>query len=158
MHRAQQLVGLLEDNGWTITAMESCTGGAFLHEITSVEGSSRVTEGGYVTYSNAQKIRVGVSEQVIAEHGVYSRACAEEMSRVALRNVGATFAIGVTGTLSNVDPANADSRPGEVHFSLCGRECVHKTETVAVPLVERKQQKEFLVQHMLERLLEWLQR
>ena len=54
----------------TITTMESCTGGALISAITDVEGASQITEGGFVTYSNEQKIKVGVSKEIIDTYGV----------------------------------------------------------------------------------------
>ena len=40
------------------------------------------------------------------------------MALAAKRAYGADIAVGVTGTMGNVDPANNDSTPGEVFFAI----------------------------------------
>jgi nicotinamide-nucleotide amidase len=53
---------------------------------TDVAGSSDWFECGFVTYSNAAKVRdIGVSENTIVEHGAVSRETVREMAEGALR-------------------------------------------------------------------------
>lgn len=101
-----------------ITTMESCTSGLIASLITDTEGSSAIMKGAFVTYSNEAKIRQGVPEAVIAEHGVYSCETAAAMAGAAMEAYSADIAIGVTGTMGNVDPANSDSTPGEVYYAI----------------------------------------
>ena len=153
MQEAEQLVAQLKQNGLIITAMESCTGGAVLNAITSVEGASNVTQGGYITYSNNQKVRIGVSPDVIERYGVYSQECAKEMARAVRTDMDADIGIGVTGTLSNVDPRNPDSKPGEVHWAVVERDVVSVSRTITVPVMDRSLQKEYIVQAVLKDVL-----
>ena len=102
----------------SITTMESCTSGQIASLITDTEGSSAVMKGAYITYSNEAKVKCGVPESIIAEHGVYSEETARAMAETARKAYSADIAIGVTGTMGNVDPANNDSTPGEVFFAL----------------------------------------
>lgn len=44
------------------------------------------------------------------------------MALAAKRAYGADIAVGVTGTMGNVDPANNDSTPGEVFFAIAHKE------------------------------------
>ena len=106
----------------TITTMESCTAGMLASLITDTEGSSEILKGPFVTYSNEAKIRQGVPEEVIAEYGVYSEETARAMAEAARAAFGAGIAIGITGTFSNADPANADSRPGLVCYAFAFRD------------------------------------
>lgn len=150
MDEACQFVTLLKELHMTITTMESCSGGAIIDAITSVEGASNVTEGGFVTYSNAQKIRMGVSENVIEEYGVYSPECALEMARVAQAVMDVSMVISVTGTFSNVDPNNADSRPGEVHYCIHRESSEPVLRTLSVPIMGRMLQKQFIIAEVLK--------
>ena len=79
-------------------------------------------KGAFVTYSNEAKLRLGVSEKIINEYGVYSKETAAEMARVCREFYDADIGIGVTGTFGNVDPKNKDSAPGEVFFAVSTRE------------------------------------
>ncbi|WP_026521057.1 CinA family protein [Butyrivibrio sp. VCB2001] len=106
----------------TITTMESCTSGLVASLLTDTEGASAVLKGAFVTYSNEAKIKQNVPADVIGRFGVYSEETAREMALAAKRAYGADIAIGVTGTMGNVDPANNDSTPGEVFFAIAHKE------------------------------------
>lgn len=110
-------LGLIEA-GQTIATMESCTSGQVASLITDTEGASAVMPGAFVTYSNAAKIRMGVSAETIETFGVYSAETAVAMARACRAHYGTDIAVGVTGTFGNVDPNNADSAPGEVYFAI----------------------------------------
>lgn len=106
----------------TITTMESCTSGLVASLLTDTEGASAVLKGAFITYSNEAKIKQNVPAYVIERFGVYSEETAREMALAAKRAYGADIAIGVTGTMGNVDPANNDSTPGEVFFAIAHKE------------------------------------
>ena len=101
-----------------ISTMESCTSGMIASLITDTEGSSAVMKGAYITYSNEAKIHCGVPEEIIKEFGVYSEETAAAMAAAARRAYRADIGIGVTGSFGNTDPANPDSVPGELYFSI----------------------------------------
>ena len=102
----------------TITTMASCTAGLLMSLITDTEGSSAVTKGGFVTYSNEAKILNGVPAETIEKYGVNSKETAEAMARACRKTYGANIGVGVTGTFGNVDPNNEDSIPGQVFFAI----------------------------------------
>lgn len=102
----------------TITTMESATSGQIASLITDTEGSSAVMRGAFVTYCNEAKIQQGVPAEVIAAYGVYSEETAAAMAEAAAKAYAADIAIGVTGTMGNIDPSNHDSIPGQVYFAI----------------------------------------
>ncbi len=114
----ERLTKLLIARRLTITTMESCTAGQIASLITDTEGSSAVLPGAFVTYCNAAKVRCGVPAAVIERHGVYSAQAALAMAAACRASYGTNIGIGVTGTMGNVDPANGDSIPGQVHFAI----------------------------------------
>lgn len=102
-----------------ITTMESATSGQIASLITDTEGSSAIMKGAFVTYSNEAKIQQGVPEQVINTYTVYSKETARAMAEICRKAYDANIGIGVTGTMGNVDPANAEaSVPGQVYFAI----------------------------------------
>ncbi len=114
----------------TITCMESCTSGLICSFLTDTEGASAVVPGGFVSYSNSAKIMFGVASEVIDTYGVYSSQTAMAMAQSAQHAFQTDYALGITGSFGNVDPANKDSIPGEVH--ICA---VYGTESVSKKLI-----------------------
>ena len=115
---AEESVRALLRGRKTVSVMESCTGGLVSSLLTDISGASEVFPCGLATYSNAAKTAAGVDAKLIEQQGVYSAACAEAMARAVQNTCGTDYAIGITGTLGRVDPANRDSTPGEVFFCI----------------------------------------
>ena len=110
-----------EFRGWAkVATMESCTGGALASAITNVSGSSEIFCSGLVTYGNEAKIKSGVPVEVIEQHGVYSEETAKAMAlAAALYLEGTNYGVGITGSMSRVDPANREgSIPGVVFVAI----------------------------------------
>jgi nicotinamide-nucleotide amidase len=81
-----------------IAVAESCTGGMISHFITEIPGSSAYFLGGLITYNEKIKIaELGVSEELIAEHTVYSEEVALAMASCAVKTFGADYAVSTTG-------------------------------------------------------------
>lgn len=119
--------------------------------LTNVEGSSNITEGGFVTYSNMQKTRMGVPSEVIEKHTVYSSQCAKAMAHACKTLVSCDVSIGITGTLSNADPANPGGVPGVVYYCISSSSgCIEKQMTV--PVMNRDAQKKHIIMNILESL------
>ncbi len=98
---AKRLVFALQQKKFWLTAMESCTGGALMNEITNIPGASNITRGGFVTYSISQKIAQGVPAVLIKKYSVYSPQVAVAMAYQARRKVkGSDFGVGITGILA----------------------------------------------------------
>jgi len=95
---ARDLLADLEARGLTLATAESCTGGLIAAALTAIAGSSAVVTAGFVTYSNAAKMRmVGVQEASLAAHGAVSEPVAREMAEGALAASGADIALSCTG-------------------------------------------------------------
>ena len=88
----------LVEYGLTIGTAESCTGGNIARMITSVSGSSAYFSGSIVSYSNEVKSTLlGVSEDILIEHGAVSEQVVEEMLEGAMRQLKTDLAIAVSG-------------------------------------------------------------
>lgn len=94
----QKLVDLLIERRMTVSAAESCTGGAFAAGVVSVPDASRVLGFSFVTYSEAAKHElVGVPMETIEEYGVVSEEVADAMARGAAQAGHADVGVGITG-------------------------------------------------------------
>jgi nicotinamide-nucleotide amidase len=98
LDQARAVLAALEARGHTLATAESCTGGLIAAALTAIAGSSSVVMAGFVTYSNAAKMRmVGVAEATLAAHGAVSGAVAREMADGALHEAGVDVALSCTG-------------------------------------------------------------
>lgn len=84
--------------GLTLSAAESCTGGAFSARLTSLPGSSQYFLGSLVTYSNSLKERLlGVSNSVLQEKGAVSQEAVIAMWHGVLDLTGSDYAVAASG-------------------------------------------------------------
>jgi nicotinamide-nucleotide amidase len=119
--RAAVLLEQCRSQGIKIATAESCTGGMLAALLTSVPGSSDVFDCSFVTYSNeAKKRMLGVSHELIAEHGAVSRECALAMAHGAIHESGATLVISITG-VAGPGGGSAAKPVGLVHFACARR-------------------------------------
>ncbi len=89
---------LLHKKGLQLSIAESCTGGLISHLITSVPGSSEYFLGGVTSYANSMKISyLGVSEQLLEQHGAVSSEVAMAMAHGIRVQSKADISISITG-------------------------------------------------------------
>ena len=89
---------VLREKGETLSTAESLTAGSLSSAITSIPGSSDVFLGGITAYQSSIKAsHLGVSEELIAQHTVFSEEVAIAMAKGALKSFGSTWAISTTG-------------------------------------------------------------
>ncbi len=94
----KQLANQLIEKKLKVAVAESCTGGMLAQQFTSLSGSSKWFECGFVTYSNASKIRLlGVEADVLNEYGAVSAQVAEQMAIGVLEHSDADISASITG-------------------------------------------------------------
>jgi nicotinamide-nucleotide amidase len=114
------VVRLLTGRKKTLAMAESCTGGCIAHRVTNVPGASAVFPGGWVVYSNESKQKfLGVRAETLAAHGAVSEAVAREMAEGARLQLGADFAIAVTG-IAGPGGGTKEKPVGTVFIGLAG--------------------------------------
>ena len=116
--KAEILVRMLKKQNKHIAVMESCTGGSVSNEITNIEGASDVFTIGAVTYTNEQKVKMGVNQSIIKKHSVYSVQTANQMSLAIARFANADIGVGVTGKLKKADDKNNAGEDDQVYLSV----------------------------------------
>ena len=82
----------------TIATAESCTGGLIGHTITNISGSSKVYDGGIISYSNKAKMELlNVPENLLIKYGAVSEEVAKAMSDGIRKKSKVDIGISTTG-------------------------------------------------------------
>ena len=89
---------MLAENGKTLSAAESCTGGTISALLTSVPGSSTYYLGSVTSYANEIKMNVlGVPEEIIAKYGAVSSECVAAMAEGVRKLTGSDYSVATSG-------------------------------------------------------------
>jgi nicotinamide-nucleotide amidase len=119
-----EVAGLLLTLGITIAVAESCTGGLICHRLTNISGSSDYLERGVVAYSNPAKIELlGVSSQVIKEHGAVSEMCVLAMASGIKQLAGTDLGLSISG-IAGPTGGTPEKPVGTVYMALAWNEDV----------------------------------
>ena len=95
---AEAVIANLSHENMTLATAESCTGGLLGQILTAVPGSSQVYPGGVITYSDAQKTNLlGISEDLLKNHGAVSQQVVEDMAMRARDQLQADFGLAISG-------------------------------------------------------------
>ena len=138
--------------GRRLATAESCTGGWVAKVCTDIAGSSQWFECGFVTYSNAAKIRdIGVSARTLEDHGAVSEATVREMAAGALRVSGADVAVAISG-IAGPDGGTPAKPVGTVWFGLAFRQSTEVAMVVETELFEGD--RELIRRRSVERALQ----
>ncbi len=119
---AKALARDLKVAGLSLATAESCTGGWIAQVLTSIPGSSRWFERGFVTYSNLSKRELlGVRTAVLARCGAVSEQTARAMAEGALAHSHADLALAVTG-IAGPEGGTPEKPVGTVCFAWAMRQ------------------------------------
>ena len=120
----EEVVSLLNQNGLTLTAAESCTGGLIAKRLTDVSGASAVFHGSLVTYSNRLKEKwLGVQAETLQTYGAVSAQTAREMALGARKAADADLAVAVTG-IAGPNSDDTNKPVGLVFIALADKDSV----------------------------------
>ena len=113
----EELSSLFKEKGRTLGSVESFTGGLFASLITKIPGASKFYKGGLVTYMTEEKQRLlGISYEMIDQHGVVSQEIAGAMSGNGRALLNSDYCVGFTG---NAGPEAMEDKPvGEVYIAV----------------------------------------
>ncbi len=112
------LAPLLTKKQWTVTTIESCTGGGVSAAITDVAGSSAYFNQAYITYSNkAKSDLVGVNVDTLNRFGAVSEQTVKEMALGGLEKAHANISVAVSG-VAGPGGGTEDKPIGTVWFAF----------------------------------------
>ena len=93
-----KIVKLLTKKKFTVSFAESCTGGLLASSITSISGSSKVFNMGFVTYSNYAKVKLlKVPKKTISKFGAVSYETCISMVKSLSKISKSNISISITG-------------------------------------------------------------
>jgi nicotinamide-nucleotide amidase len=124
----ESIVKALKRQGQTLSLAESITGGGLAESITGVAGASEVFLGGFVTYSDASKVKfLEIPKRLLTKHTAVSEEVAKEMAESTREQFKSDFAIATTGVAG----------PGKAYGQAAGTVWIaiaSKRETITVAL------------------------
>ena len=114
---AEKVILACEKNNLQLTTAESCTGGLISGCLTAVSGASKILHCGYVTYTNKSKTKLlGVSANILNEHGAVSEIVSKSMANGAIKSGNADVSVSVTG-IAGPGGGTTNKPVGLVHIS-----------------------------------------
>ena len=94
----KSVIKILTKKNLKISVVESCTGCMLASHITSISGSSKVFDLGFITYSNQAKIKIlKVSRNIINRYGAVSHECCSAMVNNLSKISKADINVSITG-------------------------------------------------------------
>lgn len=119
--RVLEVATELSNRHLTLATAESCTGGGLSYWLTSVPGSSRWFECGFVTYSNQAKVKMlGVNETTLNQSGAVSEETAIAMATGIMQQSSADIGIAITG-IAGPGGGSKEKPVGTVWLAFSGK-------------------------------------
>ena len=149
------LLDLLEKYNLKIATAESCTGGLVSGVLCDIAGISKYFEEGFITYSEAAKIKnLGVLPETLESYGVVSCEVAEEMAIGACKSANANCAVATTG-IAGPTGGTEENPVGTVCFA-----CVVKDQVLTERMIFEGTRMEIRMQaamYALEMLCDYIE-
>ena len=121
---AQKIVKLLRKKRLKISIAESCTGGLLSSTITSISGSSKVFDIGFITYSNESKINtLKIPKKIITTYGAVSY----ETCLFMVKNVNKITKTNISLSITGIAGPNGGSKNKPVGLVFIGIKKGNKT-------------------------------
>ena len=152
----EKIIEKLTTLNYTISFMESCSGGSLANSFTNVKGCSNVLKFSAITYSSEAKIMLGVNPKTIEKHTVYSIPVAKEMAKSIAKYSNSQFGVGVTGNLNLT--CDDGAKGGEIYISIYNALTLHfTTKVINVKSKDRQKAKDAIVNLVSEDLTKILE-
>lgn len=114
----QTLAFILLEKKWKLTCAESCTGGGLGFFLTNLPGSSQWFDGGFITYSNHNKIQqLNIPESLLQQCGAVSQETALAMAKQSRERTQTDLSIAITG-IAGPEGGSAEKPVGLVWFGI----------------------------------------
>ena len=155
-NKIEAIIKKFAEAKYTISTMESCTGGGLANAITNVSGASDILHESYVTYCNEAKIKFGVPKQIIEKYTVYSLETAEAMASAVRSATNSEVGVGITGQLGRIDPRNIGVENNRAWYAIKSSEKEFAAEIILnIGDAQREKKKEIIINEIIEDLYCW---
>jgi PncC family amidohydrolase len=120
--RAKSILEALKASDMSIVTAESCTAGMIAAILSRADGAGDVLHGGFVTYTKEQKTKaLGVSAQLLEEHGAVNEMVVRQLAAGALKRSPASLSLAISGVLGPEE--DEDGNPvGLVYFCALAKD------------------------------------
>lgn len=152
---ASKLVEMLVENDLTIAAAESLTAGLFQSELAEIPGVSGTLVGGIVTYTEQAKIeQLDIRQELLAEHGVVSAACAAAMAYNVREKLGTHIGVGLTGAAGPTAHGNEPAGTVWIALSIGEKEPItHRLQLSGTRNTNRLRAVKFAYSYLMKELI-----
>lgn len=148
--KLEKIAKYLIENNLTIATAESCTGGLLSSRLTDISGSSAFVMANYITYANKAKEDIlGVSGDILREHGAVSEECAFAMAEGLHRITDCDIAICTTG-IAGPTGGTKDKPVGLIYVSVYFSEKIFVREFRLPSFLPRKLMKYFFTKAAID--------
>ncbi len=155
-NKIEAIIKKFAEAKYTISTMESCTGGGLANAITNVSGASDILHESYVTYCNEAKIKFGVPKQIIEKYTVYSLETAKAMANAVKNTANSDIGVGITGQLGRIDPRNIGVENNKAWYAVKSSEKEFSAEIILnIGDSPREKKKEIIINEIIEDLYCW---
>ena len=154
---AAEVLQLCREQGLTLAAAESCTGGLIAKRITDLPGASCALRGGIVSYTNEVKEGVlGVPHDLLEAQGDVCADAAQAMAQGARRVLGCDLAVSATG-VAGPDSDDRGNPVGLVYVALADEErCWVRELHLGGARARRDRVRTLAANHALDMIRRWL--
>ena len=140
----QKIIAKLMELNYTISFMESCSGGSLANAFTNIKGCSNVLKFSAVTYSSEAKIKLGVNPKTIEKYTVYSTPVSKEMAKGITTYANSQIGVGITGNLNLY--CNDGSKGGEIYISIYNSQTKqYSSKVITIKSKDRQTAKDAIV-------------
>ena len=148
----EKLIYLLNLNSLTIATAESCTGGLFGYNLSTIPGASKYYKGTITAYNNSVKKDIlKVPDFIFKNNLVISKQCAIEMVLGLLSIIKADIYVSITG---NAGPGCDDeSLRGVTYYAIMFNDSL-ETGTVKCINMERTAVQKIIVETIAKKITE----
>ena len=151
----EKIIKNLMEKNYTISFMESCSGGSLANAFTNIKGCSNVLKFSAITYSSEAKIHLGVNAATIEKYTVYSSQVSKEMAKCITKFAKSTIGVGITGNLNLVCDDGVTG--GEVYISIYDTHTKHyTTKIINIKTDDRQKGKDAIINFIANDLIKLL--
>jgi nicotinamide-nucleotide amidase len=118
---ADQFMHIAKQRKLTLVTAESCTAGLLAQTMSDAPGSAEHFQGGFVTYTKAQKtVALGVSATILQAQGAVCAEVARQTAQGALCRSAADLSVAITG-VAGPEPDEDGNPVGSVCIAVVRR-------------------------------------
>ena len=152
------LIKLSNNNNFTISAAESCTGGLLSSSIIEQSGASNIFNSGFVTYSNTAKIKIlNVDKKLIDMFGAVSKETSLAMARGLYVKTKSNLIVSITG-VAGPNGGTKNNPIGTVYFTFgikeSNKDIIYITNKMTFNLKSRLKIQKKSVNYVLSQFIE----